>query len=183
MQWTRTIGTILKEGHIRIIPTKFGQNPASSLGGDVVWSNCWRQTIHDGRRTSNDHNSSPWANGPGELKCQEQNEDLYMIFVDLNKAFDTVSRDGLWKIMAKFGCPPRYIAMVRHLHDGTTCRHTFSMMESTLNHFRWLTESNKAVLWHQHCSACCFLLCSQMLFKTLMLVLQSGTAMMASYWA
>ena len=23
--------TILKEGHIRIIPTKFGQNPASSL--------------------------------------------------------------------------------------------------------------------------------------------------------
>ena len=26
--------TILKEDHIRIIPTKFGQNPASSLGGD-----------------------------------------------------------------------------------------------------------------------------------------------------
>ena len=30
MQWTGTIRTILKEGHIRIIPTKFGQNPASS---------------------------------------------------------------------------------------------------------------------------------------------------------
>ena len=28
-------------------------------------------------------------------KCQEQNVDLYMIFVDLPKAFDTVSRDGL----------------------------------------------------------------------------------------
>ena len=26
----------LKKGHIRIIPTKFGQIPASSLGGDVV---------------------------------------------------------------------------------------------------------------------------------------------------
>ena len=39
-------------------------------------------------------------------KCQEQNLDLYMTFVDLTKAFDTVSRDGLWKIMAKFGCPP-----------------------------------------------------------------------------
>ena len=35
---------------------------------------------------------------------------LYMTFVDLTKAFDTVSRDGLWNIMAKFGCPPRYIA-------------------------------------------------------------------------
>ena len=35
-------------------------------------------------------------------KCQEQNVDLYMIFVDLTKAFDTVSLEGLWKIMAKF---------------------------------------------------------------------------------
>ena len=51
-------------------------------------------------------------------KCQEQNVDLYMTFVDLNKAFDTVSRDGLWKIMTKFGCPPRYIAMVRQFHAG-----------------------------------------------------------------
>ena len=45
-------------------------------------------------------------------KSKEQNVDLYMTFVDLTKAFDTVSRDRLWKIMAKFGCPPRYIAMV-----------------------------------------------------------------------
>ena len=30
-------------------------------------------------------------------KCQEQNVDLYMTFVDLTKAFDTVSSDGLWK--------------------------------------------------------------------------------------
>ena len=51
-------------------------------------------------------------------KCQEQNIDLYMTFVDLTKEFDTVSRDGLWKKMAKFGCPPRYIAMVRQFHDG-----------------------------------------------------------------
>ena len=54
-------------------------------------------------------------------KCQEQNVDLYMTFVDLTKAFDTVSRVGLRKeIMAKFGCPPRYIAIVkvRQVHDG-----------------------------------------------------------------
>ena len=51
-------------------------------------------------------------------KCQEQYVDLYMTFVDLTKAFDTVSRDGIWKIMVKFGCPPRYIAMVRQFHDG-----------------------------------------------------------------
>ena len=45
-----------------------------------------------------------------------------MTFVDLTKPFDTVSCNGLWKINAKFGCPPRFIAMVRQFHNGTqTC--------------------------------------------------------------
>ena len=51
-------------------------------------------------------------------KCQEQNVDLYLTFVDLIKAFDTVSRDGLLKIMAKFDCPPRLIVMVWQFNDG-----------------------------------------------------------------
>ena len=55
-------------------------------------------------------------------KCQEQNVDLYMNFVDLTKAFDTVNREGLWKIMAKFGCPAKFIAMVRQFHDGMLAR-------------------------------------------------------------
>ena len=50
-------------------------------------------------------------------KCQEQNMDLYMTFVDLTKAFDTVSCEGLWKIMAKFGCPTKFIAMLRQFRD------------------------------------------------------------------
>ena len=44
-----------------IIPTKFGKNPASNLGGDVlkaIVSNA-RGTTNNGQRTSNDHNSSP----------------------------------------------------------------------------------------------------------------------------
>jgi hypothetical protein len=51
-------------------------------------------------------------------KCQEQNASLYTTFVDLVKAFDTVNRTGLWLIMEKFGCPPRFITMVRQFHDG-----------------------------------------------------------------
>ena len=51
-------------------------------------------------------------------KCQEQNMDLYMTFVDVTKAFDTVSREGLWKF--KFGCPTKFIAMV--YHDGMLAR-------------------------------------------------------------
>nr|VZI03351.1 unnamed protein product [Spirometra erinaceieuropaei] len=38
-------------------------------------------------------------------KCQEMRTHLYSTFVDLTKAFDTVNREGLWKIMQKFGCP------------------------------------------------------------------------------
>nr|VZI38919.1 unnamed protein product [Spirometra erinaceieuropaei] len=49
---------------------------------------------------------------------------LYSTFVDLTKAFDTVNREGLWKIMQKFGCPERFTQMVRQLHDGMMARVT-----------------------------------------------------------
>ena len=45
-----------------------------------------------------------------------------MTFVNLTIAFDTVSREGLWKSMAKFGCPAKVIAMVRQFHDGMLAR-------------------------------------------------------------
>nr|VZI34355.1 unnamed protein product [Spirometra erinaceieuropaei] len=57
-------------------------------------------------------------------KCQEMRTHLYSTFVDLTKAFDTVNRKGLWKIMQKFGCPERFIQMVRQLHDGMMARVT-----------------------------------------------------------
>ncbi|BHF84896.1 hypothetical protein SprV_1002804800 [Sparganum proliferum] len=43
---------------------------------------------------------------------------------DLTKAFNTVNREGLWKIMQKFGCPERFTQMVRQLHDGMVARVT-----------------------------------------------------------
>ena len=47
-------------------------------------------------------------------KCQEQIVDLYSTYVDLTKAFDTVSREGLWKSRRT----RNFIAIVRQLHDG-----------------------------------------------------------------
>ena len=55
-------------------------------------------------------------------KCQEQNVNLYSTYVDLTKAFDTVSREGLWRIMAKYGCPRKFITIVRQLHDSMLAR-------------------------------------------------------------
>ena len=40
-------------------------------------------------------------------KCQEQYDDLFIIFIDLTKTFDTVCRGGQWQIMEKFGCPKK----------------------------------------------------------------------------
>ena len=34
-------------------------------------------------------------------KCNEQNTDLYMAFIDLQKAFDTVNRELLWIVLEK----------------------------------------------------------------------------------
>ena len=51
-------------------------------------------------------------------KCREQNMGLYAAFVDLTKAFDTVGRDGLGKILARLGCPPQFLTILRQLHEG-----------------------------------------------------------------
>ena len=55
-------------------------------------------------------------------KRLEKRQVLYLLFIDLTKAFDTVSRPGLWSILSKLGCSPKFISMVRSLHDGMMAR-------------------------------------------------------------
>ena len=51
-------------------------------------------------------------------KCREQQQPLYMAFIDLTKAFDSVHRQALWLALAKIGCPDKYIRVLRLLHDN-----------------------------------------------------------------
>ena len=51
-------------------------------------------------------------------KCVFQNQDLFLLFIDLTKAFDTINREGLWCILEKTGCPPHFVAIIRSFHDG-----------------------------------------------------------------
>ena len=46
-------------------------------------------------------------------KCRGQNTQLYLAFVDLPKAFDTVSRERLYKALTKNGCPLKLLSPVR----------------------------------------------------------------------
>ncbi|XP_069176132.1 uncharacterized protein [Procambarus clarkii] len=49
-------------------------------------------------------------------KCREERKALYIAFIDLTKAFDLVSRDGLFKILAKIGCPRTLFSMIQSFH-------------------------------------------------------------------
>lgn len=51
-------------------------------------------------------------------KCREQQKPLHMAFVDLTKAFDTVSRSGLYKVLKTVGCPPLLLQLIASFHDG-----------------------------------------------------------------
>ena len=50
-------------------------------------------------------------------KCREQHRDLFAVFVDLSKAFDTVDRELLWEVLGKFGCPTKFIGVIRAFHQ------------------------------------------------------------------
>ena len=46
---------------------------------------------------------------------------LYINFVDFEKAFDSVHRNGLWTIMSQYGIPQKIINIVKALYDGFEC--------------------------------------------------------------
>lgn len=52
-------------------------------------------------------------------KCNEHNQDLFVAFIDLAKAFDTVNRDLLWQILERFGTPPKFLSVLKKLHEDT----------------------------------------------------------------
>ena len=51
-------------------------------------------------------------------KCEEQHQDFFTVFINLNKVFDTVNGDGPWQLLKKFGCPEKFTKIVCLLHEG-----------------------------------------------------------------
>ena len=49
----------------------------------------------------------------------EWNSSLYVCFVDYEKAFDSVHRKTLWKIMESYGIPSKLVRMVNAMYDGS----------------------------------------------------------------
>jgi hypothetical protein len=50
-------------------------------------------------------------------KAREQQQPLYLAFVDLTKAFDLVDRRALFTVLTKIGCPPTLLALIKSFHN------------------------------------------------------------------
>ena len=59
-------------------------------------------------------------------KCNEQRVPLCQVFVDLTKAFDTVNREALWKVLGKFGCTSSFVDKLRQMHRSMKARVNFN---------------------------------------------------------
>ena len=51
-------------------------------------------------------------------KCREHDDALFVLFIDLKKAYDSVPRDALWGVLRKCGVPPTMLSVIRSFHDG-----------------------------------------------------------------
>ena len=50
-------------------------------------------------------------------KCREQRRPQFIAFIDLTKAFDLVSRRGLFNLLEKIGCPPSLLSVISSFHN------------------------------------------------------------------
>ena len=52
----------------------------------------------------------------------EWNSPLYVNFVDYEKAFDSVDRQTLWRLLRHYGVPQKIVNVIRNSYEGMTCR-------------------------------------------------------------
>ena len=57
---------------------------------------------------------------------------LYINFIDFEKAFDSVDRHTLWRLMKHYGIPEKIISIVQSIYQGMFCRvvHSGQISES-----------------------------------------------------
>ena len=51
-------------------------------------------------------------------KAREHQDSLFVLFVDLKKAYDSVPREALWQVLERCGVPPRMLKIVKSFHVG-----------------------------------------------------------------
>ena len=55
-------------------------------------------------------------------QCAAFKQDLHLLFIDFEKAFDSVHRESLWKALRRRGVPDKIITMIKATYTGAKCR-------------------------------------------------------------
>jgi len=57
------------------------------------------------------------------MECyRDRRKDLHMVFIDVDKAYDRVPRDILWRCLEKKGMPVEYTRVIRDKYEGVRTR-------------------------------------------------------------
>jgi hypothetical protein len=51
-------------------------------------------------------------------RCKEQKKDLRMVFIDLKKAYDKVSRNAMWWALQEYKVSTKYITLIKDMYDN-----------------------------------------------------------------
>lgn len=51
-------------------------------------------------------------------RYREQKKDLHMVFIDLEKANDKITRTVMWWALEKHKVPTKYITLIRDMYDN-----------------------------------------------------------------
>jgi len=65
-------------------------------------------------------------------KRQEHSQESWILFLDLVKAFDRVSRELLWQVLQKFGAPEKLISLLKSLHSDFQVKFVVDEVSHTL---------------------------------------------------
>ena len=55
-------------------------------------------------------------------QCTEWQRQIYINFVDFEKAFDSIHRDGLWNILRMYGIPQHIVDLIKTFYANFKCR-------------------------------------------------------------
>uniref|UniRef100_A0A673L9U4 G protein-coupled receptor kinase n=1 Tax=Sinocyclocheilus rhinocerous TaxID=307959 RepID=A0A673L9U4_9TELE len=56
------------------------------------------------------------------VKEEEWNSPLYINFLHYEKAFDSVDRETLWKLLRHYGIPDKIVTIIRNSYEGLNCK-------------------------------------------------------------
>jgi hypothetical protein len=55
-------------------------------------------------------------------QSQEWNASLYINFIDFEKAYDSLDRETLWKLLRHYGIPEKMVNIIKNSYEGMTCK-------------------------------------------------------------